>query len=202
GAGRLGARAAAGPRRHLPGSRRGRGVRRPARAPERGRSGRRPDPSAAHRRQLRAGRRGGAGAPAAPRPHSGQRDRARLAQRLRRAAARPVAPAGAHAERRGPPRPAAPVARRTGGIAAAPKAAVDRPCPAAWWPRRPARVTRPELAGVGTVGPAVGDARVREDLMAMDVIRIICAILLPPLGVFLQVGLGGQFWLNILLTLL
>ena len=38
--------------------------------------------------------------------------------------------------------------------------------------------------------------------MAMDVIRIICAILLPPLGVFLQVGFGGHFWLNILLTLL
>lgn len=36
----------------------------------------------------------------------------------------------------------------------------------------------------------------------MDVIRIICAIILPPLGVFLQVGLGLQFWLNILLTLL
>jgi uncharacterized membrane protein YqaE (UPF0057 family) len=36
----------------------------------------------------------------------------------------------------------------------------------------------------------------------MDVVRIICAILLPPLGVFLQVGLGGQFWLNVLLTLL
>ena len=38
--------------------------------------------------------------------------------------------------------------------------------------------------------------------MAMDVIRIICAILLPPLGVFLQVGFSGQLWLNILLTLL
>jgi len=36
----------------------------------------------------------------------------------------------------------------------------------------------------------------------MDIIRIIFAILLPPLGVFLQVGLGGAFWLNILLTLL
>ncbi|HEX5419618.1 MAG TPA: YqaE/Pmp3 family membrane protein [Gammaproteobacteria bacterium] len=36
----------------------------------------------------------------------------------------------------------------------------------------------------------------------MDIVRIICAILLPPLGVFLQVGLGGQFWLNVLLTLL
>ncbi len=38
--------------------------------------------------------------------------------------------------------------------------------------------------------------------MAMDVIRILLAILLPPLGVFLQVGIGLQFWLNILLTLL
>ncbi|MFD1696215.1 YqaE/Pmp3 family membrane protein [Roseibium aestuarii] len=36
----------------------------------------------------------------------------------------------------------------------------------------------------------------------MDLIRIILAILLPPLGVLLQVGLGAQFWLNILLTLL
>jgi uncharacterized membrane protein YqaE (UPF0057 family) len=36
----------------------------------------------------------------------------------------------------------------------------------------------------------------------MDLVRIIIAILLPPLGVFLQVGIGGHFWLNILLTLL
>ena len=36
----------------------------------------------------------------------------------------------------------------------------------------------------------------------MDLIRIIIAILLPPVGVFLQVGFGGDFWLNILLTLL
>lgn len=36
----------------------------------------------------------------------------------------------------------------------------------------------------------------------MDVVRILLAILLPPLGVFLQVGIGLQFWLNILLTLL
>jgi uncharacterized membrane protein YqaE (UPF0057 family) len=35
-----------------------------------------------------------------------------------------------------------------------------------------------------------------------DVIRIVLAVLLPPLGVFLQVGLGFQFWLNILLTVL
>jgi len=36
----------------------------------------------------------------------------------------------------------------------------------------------------------------------VDFIRIIVAIILPPLGVFLQVGLGKHFWLNILLTLL
>jgi uncharacterized membrane protein YqaE (UPF0057 family) len=36
----------------------------------------------------------------------------------------------------------------------------------------------------------------------MDILRIIFSILLPPLGVFLQVGLGGAFWLNILLTIL
>ncbi|AUQ49647.1 hypothetical protein PhaeoP83_01368 [Phaeobacter inhibens] len=36
----------------------------------------------------------------------------------------------------------------------------------------------------------------------MDLIRIIAAVILPPLGVFLQVGLGKHFWLNILLTLL
>ena len=36
----------------------------------------------------------------------------------------------------------------------------------------------------------------------MDLIRILIAIVLPPLGVFLQVGLGKDFWINILLTLL
>jgi len=36
----------------------------------------------------------------------------------------------------------------------------------------------------------------------MDLIRILLSILLPPVGVFLQVGIGAQFWLNILLTLL
>jgi uncharacterized membrane protein YqaE (UPF0057 family) len=37
---------------------------------------------------------------------------------------------------------------------------------------------------------------------ATDPIKILFAILLPPLGVFLQVGITGHFWLNILLTLL
>lgn len=41
-----------------------------------------------------------------------------------------------------------------------------------------------------------------RNLPSMDVLRIILSILLPPLGVFLQVGIGFHFWLNILLTLL
>ncbi|MDO8862080.1 YqaE/Pmp3 family membrane protein [Haliea sp. E1-2-M8] len=36
----------------------------------------------------------------------------------------------------------------------------------------------------------------------MDPLRIIIAIFLPPLGVFLQEGIGKHFWINILLTLL
>ena len=36
----------------------------------------------------------------------------------------------------------------------------------------------------------------------MDVLRILLAILLPPVGVFLQVGIGLHFWINILLTIL
>jgi len=36
----------------------------------------------------------------------------------------------------------------------------------------------------------------------MDLLRIIISVFLPPLGVFLQVGFAGAFWLNIVLTLL
>lgn len=36
----------------------------------------------------------------------------------------------------------------------------------------------------------------------MELIKIIIAIILPPVGVFMQVGIGKHFWLNILLTLL
>lgn len=36
----------------------------------------------------------------------------------------------------------------------------------------------------------------------LDLLRIILSILIPPLGVFLQVGIGLQFWINIVLTLL
>ena len=36
----------------------------------------------------------------------------------------------------------------------------------------------------------------------MKLTRIILAILLPPVGVFLTFGLGVTFWINLLLTLL
>ncbi len=36
----------------------------------------------------------------------------------------------------------------------------------------------------------------------MDLLRILLAIFIPPLGVFLQEGIGKHFWINILLTLL
>jgi uncharacterized membrane protein YqaE (UPF0057 family) len=35
-----------------------------------------------------------------------------------------------------------------------------------------------------------------------DIIKIIFAIILPPVGVLLEVGLGKHFWINILLTIL
>ncbi len=36
----------------------------------------------------------------------------------------------------------------------------------------------------------------------MEILKIILAIILPPLAVFLQVGIGKHFWINIILTLL
>jgi uncharacterized membrane protein YqaE (UPF0057 family) len=36
----------------------------------------------------------------------------------------------------------------------------------------------------------------------VDILRIVLAVILPPLGVFLQVGPTKHFWINILLTIL
>lgn len=36
----------------------------------------------------------------------------------------------------------------------------------------------------------------------MDIVRIILSIILPPVGVFLQVGFTFHFFLNIVLTIL
>lgn len=35
-----------------------------------------------------------------------------------------------------------------------------------------------------------------------DLVKILFAVLLPPLGVFLEVGMTKHFWINILLTIL
>lgn len=42
----------------------------------------------------------------------------------------------------------------------------------------------------------------RNDSFLGDLFRIIVAVILPPLGVLLEVGLTKHFWINILLTLL
>jgi uncharacterized membrane protein YqaE (UPF0057 family) len=52
----------------------------------------------------------------------------------------------------------------------------------------------------GTSGVAETDTRTRGP-DPMDIIRIILAIILPPVGVFMQVGFGKHFWINIILTL-
>ncbi len=42
----------------------------------------------------------------------------------------------------------------------------------------------------------------RKGLFLTDAARILCAILLPPLSVYLTAGLTGTFWLNLALTVL
>lgn len=41
-----------------------------------------------------------------------------------------------------------------------------------------------------------------SDSFLGDLFKIILAVFLPPLGVFLEVGIGKHFWINIILTLL
>lgn len=36
----------------------------------------------------------------------------------------------------------------------------------------------------------------------MNLVSLLLAFFLPPVGVFLRHGLGGTFWLNLLLTIL
>lgn len=42
----------------------------------------------------------------------------------------------------------------------------------------------------------------RAGFEASDIFKVLLAVILPPLGVFFEVGFGKHFWLNILLTLL
>ena len=43
-------------------------------------------------------------------------------------------------------------------------------------------------------------ARTSDSLLS-DVLKIVLAVILPPLGVFFEVGLGKHFWINVLLTI-
>jgi uncharacterized membrane protein YqaE (UPF0057 family) len=36
----------------------------------------------------------------------------------------------------------------------------------------------------------------------MSLLRIIISVILPPLGVFITVGIGKAFWINLVLTIL
>jgi uncharacterized membrane protein YqaE (UPF0057 family) len=38
--------------------------------------------------------------------------------------------------------------------------------------------------------------------VSLNILRLIVSIVIPPLGVFWQVGFTGQFWLNVILTLI
>lgn len=45
-------------------------------------------------------------------------------------------------------------------------------------------------------------ARTSPDTVGGDLLRVILSIILPPVGVALEVGFTAQFWINVLLTLL
>ena len=47
-----------------------------------------------------------------------------------------------------------------------------------------------------------GAGGTRGGVPSVDIFRIVLAIILPPLGVFLQVGLTKHFWINVVLTIL
>ena len=40
-----------------------------------------------------------------------------------------------------------------------------------------------------------------NDEAKLDMVRLLIAVFIPPLGVFLEVGIGLHFWLNLVLTL-
>ncbi|MCL4142733.1 UNVERIFIED_CONTAM: hypothetical protein GTU68_017395 [Idotea baltica] len=46
------------------------------------------------------------------------------------------------------------------------------------------------------------DESINKDSTLGDIFRLILSLLIPPLGVFLEVGLTKHFFINILLTIL
>jgi len=51
-------------------------------------------------------------------------------------------------------------------------------------------------------GIATGDTEAQNQFTASDLCKIVLAIFLPPLGVFLERGCNADFFINILLTIL
>ena len=41
-----------------------------------------------------------------------------------------------------------------------------------------------------------------SSVSSADLLQVLISVLLPPLGVFFQEGIGTQFWINVLLTLM
>lgn len=81
---------------------------------------------------------------------------------------------------------------------------------------QPRRNTRPRFLFGGAIPPfhaeiAISDIAVPEETLmpttttapagGNTLLKIILAILLPPLAVFMHSGLGTQFWLNLVLTI-
>jgi uncharacterized membrane protein YqaE (UPF0057 family) len=54
---------------------------------------------------------------------------------------------------------------------------------------------------MGTLGVTRVLPETRGGVLSVDILRIVLAIILPPLGVFLQVGLTKHFWINVLLSI-
>ncbi len=54
----------------------------------------------------------------------------------------------------------------------------------------------------GVVSATALFGRTNEGYVMERILRLILSILMPPVGVLVTVGFGGQFWLNVLLTLL
>lgn len=62
-------------------------------------------------------------------------------------------------------------------------------------------IFRPHLERIKSMSTHVEHQVAPNQSVVADILRIVLAVLLPPVGVLLQVGLGMHFWLNIVLTL-
>lgn len=69
-------------------------------------------------------------------------------------------------------------------------------------------LTRPRTGGTTTCAPDLHNLLTNPPVpmsssgSSADLLRVLVSVFLPPLGVFLQEGIGTQFWINLLLTLM